>query len=180
ELLQADRLDSNDLLTPSISGTKTTEELVSEELPRPYSPTDTIQELFDSEASGLVDYYDPTVADKNEVQKFVEEYEDSVDDSVEVIYNTRAAPGIQQDELEPEVKVALNKGTLIGLLVIAVAIAMIVVLSLIMVRRKPYGNISHGIVEVDPMLTPEERQLNKMQNHGYENPTYKFFEQMQN
>lgn len=32
--------------------------------------------------------------------------------------------------------------------------------------------------EVDPMLTPEERQLNKMQNHGYENPTYKFFEQM--
>lgn len=28
------------------------------------------------------------------------------------------------------------------------------------------------------MLTPEERQLNKMQNHGYENPTYKFFEQM--
>lgn len=32
--------------------------------------------------------------------------------------------------------------------------------------------------QVDPMLTPEERQLNKMQNHGYENPTYKFFEQM--
>lgn len=30
--------------------------------------------------------------------------------------------------------------------------------------------------QVDPMLTPEERQLNKMQNHGYENPTYKFFE----
>uniref|UniRef100_A0AAQ5YKW6 Amyloid beta (A4) precursor-like protein 1 n=1 Tax=Amphiprion ocellaris TaxID=80972 RepID=A0AAQ5YKW6_AMPOC len=33
-------------------------------------------------------------------------------------------------------------------------------------------------LQVDPMLTPEERQLNKMQNHGYENPTYKFFEQI--
>lgn len=104
-----------------------------------------------------------------------------------------------------------------GLLVVAVAIAMVMVISLLLVRRKPYGTISHGIVEVrphaappqihsadsrftplrlffvfpslvtelslspqqvDPMLTPEERQLNKMQNHGYENPTYKFFEQM--
>lgn len=33
-------------------------------------------------------------------------------------------------------------------------------------------------LQVDPMLSPEERQLSKMQNHGYENPTYKFFEQM--
>ena len=33
--------------------------------------------------------------------------------------------------------------------------------------------------QVDPMLTPEERHLNKMQNHGYENPTYKYLEQMQ-
>ncbi|MGH0150045.1 UNVERIFIED_CONTAM: hypothetical protein FKN15_041477 [Acipenser sinensis] len=32
---------------------------------------------------------------------------------------------------------------------------------------------------VDPMLTPEERHLSKMQNHGYENPTYKYLEQMQ-
>ncbi|XP_067882333.1 amyloid beta precursor like protein 2-like, partial [Heterodontus francisci] len=136
--------------------------------------------LFVSAASGLVDYYDPVVTDRNEDQKFMAEYEDTVDDSMEVIYNTKASSGIQRDELEPEVKVALNKGTLIGLLVIAVAIAMIVVLALFMVRRKPYGRISHGIVEVDPMLTPEERQLNKMQNHGYENPTYKFFEQLQN
>ncbi|XP_019516336.1 PREDICTED: amyloid-like protein 2 [Hipposideros armiger] len=34
-------------------------------------------------------------------------------------------------------------------------------------------------LQVDPMLTPEERHLNKMQNHGYENPTYKYLEQMQ-
>jgi hypothetical protein len=34
-------------------------------------------------------------------------------------------------------------------------------------------------LQVDPMLTPEERHLNKIQSHGYENPTYKYLEQMQ-
>uniref|UniRef100_I3MC24 Amyloid-beta A4 protein n=1 Tax=Ictidomys tridecemlineatus TaxID=43179 RepID=I3MC24_ICTTR len=33
---------------------------------------------------------------------------------------------------------------------------------------------------VDAAVTPEERHLSKMQQNGYENPTYKFFEQMQN
>ncbi|XP_078062396.1 amyloid beta precursor like protein 2-like, partial [Mustelus asterias] len=130
--------------------------------------------------SGLVEHEEAAVTDTTEDQKFQGEYEDTVDDSLEVIYNSKVSSEIQRDQLEPDAKVTLNKGTLIGLLVIAVAIAMIVVLSLFMVRRKPYGTISHGIVEVDPMLTPEERQLNKMQNHGYENPTYKFFEQLQN
>uniref|UniRef100_A0A8C6KPN1 Amyloid beta (A4) precursor-like protein 2 n=1 Tax=Nothobranchius furzeri TaxID=105023 RepID=A0A8C6KPN1_NOTFU len=68
---------------------------------------------------------------------------------------------------------------LIGLLVITVAIATVIVISLVLLRKRQYGTISHGIVEVDPMLTPEERHLNKMQNHGYENPTYKYLEQMQ-
>uniref|UniRef100_A0A669EF00 Amyloid beta like protein 1 n=1 Tax=Oreochromis niloticus TaxID=8128 RepID=A0A669EF00_ORENI len=85
---------------------------------------------------------------------------------------------IARDELQPDALETFNRGAMVGLLVVAVAIAMVMVISLLLVRRKPYGTISHGIVEVDPMLTPEERQLNKMQNHGYENPTYKFFEQM--
>uniref|UniRef100_A0A8C9ZMU2 Amyloid beta like protein 1 n=1 Tax=Sander lucioperca TaxID=283035 RepID=A0A8C9ZMU2_SANLU len=79
---------------------------------------------------------------------------------------------------QPDALETFNRGAIVGLLVVAMAIAMVMVISLLLVRRKPYGTISHGIVEVDPMLTPEERQLNKMQNHGYENPTYKFFEQM--
>uniref|UniRef100_A0A8C6KL69 Amyloid beta like protein 1 n=1 Tax=Nothobranchius furzeri TaxID=105023 RepID=A0A8C6KL69_NOTFU len=79
---------------------------------------------------------------------------------------------------QPDALETFNRGAMVGLLVVAVAIAMVMVISLLLVRRKPYGTISHGIVEVDPMLTPEEKQLNKMQNHGYENPTYKFFEQM--
>uniref|UniRef100_A0A672J9J2 Amyloid beta (A4) precursor-like protein 2 n=1 Tax=Salarias fasciatus TaxID=181472 RepID=A0A672J9J2_SALFA len=72
-----------------------------------------------------------------------------------------------------------GSSALIGLLVIAVAIATVIVISLVLLRKRQYGTISHGIVEVDPMLTPEERHLNKMQNHGYENPTYKYLEQMQ-
>lgn len=41
------------------------------------------------------------------------------------------------------------------------------------------SDIPSSFLQVDPMLTPEERHLNKMQNHGYENPTYKYLEQMQ-
>lgn len=33
---------------------------------------------------------------------------------------------------------------------------------------------------MDAAVTPEERHLARMQQNGYENPTYKFFEQMQN
>uniref|UniRef100_A0A8C9TPL3 Amyloid beta like protein 2 n=1 Tax=Scleropages formosus TaxID=113540 RepID=A0A8C9TPL3_SCLFO len=71
-----------------------------------------------------------------------------------------------------------SSSALIGLLVVAVAIVMVIVISLVMLRKRHYGTISHGIVEVDPMLSPEERHLTKMQNHGYENPTYKYLEQM--
>ncbi|XP_070826120.1 amyloid beta precursor like protein 2 isoform X4 [Chaetodon trifascialis] len=74
---------------------------------------------------------------------------------------------------------SFGSSALIGLLVIAVAIATVIVISLVLLRKRQYGTISHGIVEVDPMLTPEERHLSKMQNHGYENPTYKYLEQMQ-
>ncbi|XP_023656208.1 amyloid beta precursor like protein 2 isoform X4 [Paramormyrops kingsleyae] len=74
---------------------------------------------------------------------------------------------------------SFGSSALIGLLVIVVAIATVIVISLVMLRKRQYGTISHGIVEIDPMLSPEERHLNKMQNHGYENPTYKYLEQMQ-
>uniref|UniRef100_A0AAR2LVF8 Amyloid beta (A4) precursor-like protein 1 n=1 Tax=Pygocentrus nattereri TaxID=42514 RepID=A0AAR2LVF8_PYGNA len=101
-----------------------------------------------------------------------------INTSVELKQVVYKSSGIQRDELQPDVLETFNRGAMVGLLVVAVAIAMVMVISLLLVRRKPYGTISHGIVEVDPMLTPEERQLSKMQNHGYENPTYKFFEQM--
>uniref|UniRef100_A0A6Q2XQV2 Amyloid-beta A4 protein n=1 Tax=Esox lucius TaxID=8010 RepID=A0A6Q2XQV2_ESOLU len=76
--------------------------------------------------------------------------------------------------------VGSNKGAIIGLMVGGVVIATVIVITLIMLRKKQYTSIHHGVIEVDAAVTPEERHLSKMQQNGYENPTYKFFEQMQN
>ncbi|KAM9732874.1 LOW QUALITY PROTEIN: amyloid beta precursor like protein 2 [Menidia menidia] len=109
-----------------------------------------------------------------------------VDESLEVkevLYSAERASLLHDAELESYRPLgedfSFGSSALIGLLVIAVAIATVIVISLVLLRKRQYGTISHGIVEVDPMLTPEERHLNKMQNHGYENPTYKYLEQMQ-
>ncbi|KAM4590521.1 amyloid beta precursor like protein 2 isoform 5-T5 [Fundulus diaphanus] len=104
-------------------------------------------------------------------------------DVKEVVYSAERVSVMHGDELESYRPLgedfSFSSTALIGLLVIAVAIATVIVISLVLLRKRQYGTISHGIVEVDPMLTPEERHLNKMQNHGYENPTYKYLEQMQ-
>ncbi|XP_043532890.1 amyloid-like protein 2 isoform X1 [Chiloscyllium plagiosum] len=102
-------------------------------------------------------------------------------DVKEMIFNAERVSG--EDNMDTDGNIqdgfSLSSSALIGMLVIAVAVATVIVISLVMLRKRQYGTISHGIVEVDPMLTPEERHLNKMQNHGYENPTYKYLEQMQ-
>ncbi|KAM8769477.1 amyloid-like protein 2 isoform X5 [Acanthopagrus latus] len=104
-------------------------------------------------------------------------------DVKEVVYSAERVSVMHDDELEAFRPLgedfSFGSSALIGLLVIAVAIATVIVISLVLLRKRQYGTISHGIVEVDPMLTPEERHLSKMQNHGYENPTYKYLEQMQ-
>ncbi|XP_032084612.1 amyloid-like protein 2 isoform X1 [Thamnophis elegans] len=104
-------------------------------------------------------------------------------DVKELIFNPERVGGLGDDIPKTDRSMrddfSFSSSALIGLLVIAVAIATVIVISLVMLRKRQYGTISHGIVEVDPMLTPEERHLNKMQNHGYENPTYKYLEQMQ-
>ncbi|KAM4741956.1 amyloid beta precursor like protein 2 isoform 2-T2 [Anableps anableps] len=104
-------------------------------------------------------------------------------DVKEVVYSAERVSVMHGDELESYRPLgedfSFSSTALIGLLVIAVAIATVIVISLVLLRKRQYGTISHGIVEVDPMLTPEERHLSKMQNHGYENPTYKYLEQMQ-
>ncbi|MEQ2231441.1 hypothetical protein ILYODFUR_000498 [Ilyodon furcidens] len=76
--------------------------------------------------------------------------------------------------------VGSNKGAIIGLMVGGVVIATVIVITLVMLRKKQYTSIHHGVIEVDAAVTPEEHHLAKMQQNGYENPTYKFFEQMQN
>uniref|UniRef100_A0A8C5HC60 Amyloid beta (A4) precursor-like protein 2 n=1 Tax=Gouania willdenowi TaxID=441366 RepID=A0A8C5HC60_GOUWI len=96
-------------------------------------------------------------------------------DVKEVVYSAERVSIMHDDKLD----FSFSSSALIGLLVIAVAIATVIVISLVLLRKRQYGTISHGIVEVDPMLSPEDRHLSKMQNHGYENPTYKYLEQMQ-
>ncbi|KAG7255514.1 hypothetical protein CRUP_034836 [Coryphaenoides rupestris] len=71
-----------------------------------------------------------------------------------------------------------NKGAIIGLMVGGFVISTVIVITLVMLRKKQYTSIHHGVV--DAAVTPEERHLTKMQQNGYENPTYKFFEQMHN
>ncbi|XP_026149234.1 amyloid-like protein 1 isoform X2 [Mastacembelus armatus] len=186
ELVKAERGDISELMTTSFSETRTTEELLPAESEeekddeeeeerafqnRPYPPR--IEPQPNKKASA-VDEYDYTTSERGPTY----EYEEKINISGELKQVVNKSPEIARAELQPDALETFNRGAMVGLLVVAVAIAMVMVISLLLVRRKPYGTISHGIVEVDPMLTPEERQLNKMQNHGYENPTYKFFEQM--
>ncbi|XP_033958058.1 amyloid beta precursor like protein 1 isoform X3 [Pseudochaenichthys georgianus] len=188
ELVKAERGDISELMTTSFSETRTTEELLPAESEeekddeeeeerafqnRPYPPR--IVQPNKKALVSPVEEYDYTTSERGPTY----EYEEKINTSVELKQVVNKPPEIERDELQPDALETFNRGAMVGLLVVAVAIAMVMVISLLLVRRKPYGTISHGIVEqVDPMLTPEERQLNKMQNHGYENPTYKFFEQM--
>uniref|UniRef100_A0A8C1GI48 Amyloid beta (A4) precursor-like protein 1 n=1 Tax=Cyprinus carpio TaxID=7962 RepID=A0A8C1GI48_CYPCA len=156
ELVRTERGDISELMTTSFSETRTTEELL---------PAESEEERDDEEEEDRAfqnrPYPPRQIITQNNTFMF----------ACALLLSKCLL-------IKPDVLETFNRGAMVGLLVVAVAIAMVMVISLLLVRRKPYGTISHGIVEVDPMLTPEERQLNKMQNHGYENPTYKFFEQM--
>ncbi|XP_039326349.1 amyloid beta precursor like protein 2 isoform X3 [Saimiri boliviensis] len=200
ELLQEQRADV-DQFTASISETPvdvrvSSEE--SEEIPpfHPFHPfpalpenEDTQPELYHpmkkgsgvgEQDGGLIGAEEKVINSKNKVDENM--VIDETLDVKEMIFNAERVGGLEEEResVGPlQEDFSLSSTALIGLLVIAVAIATVIVISLVMLRKRQYGTISHGIVEVDPMLTPEERHLNKMQNHGYENPTYKYLEQMQ-
>ncbi|XP_007953370.2 amyloid-like protein 2 [Orycteropus afer afer] len=200
ELLQEQRAYM-DQFTASISETPVDVRVSSEEsdeIPpfHPFHPFPSLPESEDSQPElyhpvkkgsgagehdgGLIGAEEKVINSKNEVDENM--VIDETLDVKEMIFNAERVGGLEE---EPESvgplreDFSLSSSALIGLLVIAVAIATVIVISLVMLRKRQYGTISHGIVEVDPMLTPEERHLNKMQNHGYENPTYKYLEQMQ-
>jgi len=58
--------------------------------------------------------------------------------------------------------------------VAGVAVMAAMVLGIAMVRRR-YSARGQGFIEVDA-CTPEERHVAGMQVNGYENPTYKYFD----
>ncbi|XP_073513567.1 amyloid beta precursor like protein 2 isoform X7 [Phyllobates terribilis] len=192
ELFQEQRWDM-DQFTSSFSESQGDVRVSSEESDetpmregKPFRPLQvkTFPAISDSEGSGIADNK-PLIGAEEKILNGKADKKVVIDETLDVkemIFNAERVSGLVD---EPDTDGALrsdfsfSSGTLIGLLVIAVAIATIIVISLVLLRKRQYGTISHGIVEVDPMLTPEERHLNKMQNHGYENPTYKYLEQMQ-
>ncbi|XP_073426166.1 amyloid beta precursor like protein 2 isoform X6 [Dendrobates tinctorius] len=186
ELFQEQRWDM-DQFTSSFSESQGDVQVSSEESDetpkRPLQPN-SFPAITDSEGSGIADNK-LLIGAEEEILNSKADKKVVIDETLDVkemIFNAERVSGLVD---EPDTDGSLrsdfsfSSGTLIGLLVIAVAIATIIVISLVLLRKRQYGTISHGIVEVDPMLTPEERHLNKMQNHGYENPTYKYLEQMQ-
>ncbi|XP_072012823.1 amyloid beta precursor like protein 2 isoform X2 [Engystomops pustulosus] len=192
ELFQEQRWDM-DQFTSSFSESQGDVRVSSEESDesplregKPFRPLQvkTFPAISESEGSGMADNK-PLIGAEEKILNSKADKKVVIDETLDVkemIFNAERVSGLVD---EPDTDGSLrnefsfSSGTLIGLLVIAVAIATIIVISLVLLRKRQYGTISHGIVEVDPMLTPEERHLNKMQNHGYENPTYKYLEQMQ-
>ncbi|XP_070808592.1 amyloid beta precursor like protein 2 isoform X4 [Pituophis catenifer annectens] len=195
ELLQEQRTYM-DQFTSSISESPVDVHVSSEESEesplfdgKPFRPfqVKTFPASSKSEGSGLVDL-DGLIGAEEKVINSKSKLDENVviDETLDVkemIFNPERVGGLVDDIPKTDRSMrddfSFSSSALIGLLVIAVAIATVIVISLVMLRKRQYGTISHGIVEVDPMLTPEERHLNKMQNHGYENPTYKYLEQMQ-
>ncbi|XP_070621564.1 amyloid beta precursor like protein 2 isoform X4 [Erythrolamprus reginae] len=195
ELLEEQRTDM-DQFTSSISESPLDVHVSSEESEesplfdgKPFRPfqVKTFPASSKSEGSGLVDL-DGLIGAEEKVINSKSKLDENVviDETLDVkemIFNPERVGGLVDDIPKTDRSMrddfSFSSSALIGLLVIAVAIATVIVISLVMLRKRQYGTISHGIVEVDPMLTPEERHLNKMQNHGYENPTYKYLEQMQ-
>ncbi|XP_058865700.1 amyloid beta precursor like protein 2 isoform X6 [Acipenser ruthenus] len=192
-LLQEQRADMDQFVS-SLSESQpdvTVSSEESDELPavegKPYRPVQvkTMGSQPELEGSGtagldgLIGAEERAINSKNKMSENV--VIDETLDVKEVIFNAERVSGVDEDlvSYRPLGEFSFSSSALIGLLVIAVAIATVIVISLVLLRKRQYGTISHGIVEVDPMLTPEERHLSKMQNHGYENPTYKYLEQMQ-
>ncbi|XP_062241535.1 amyloid-like protein 2 isoform X4 [Platichthys flesus] len=194
ELLQEQKADMDQFLSSisesqpdvTVSSEESVEVPVSEDKPyRPFQVT-SLGSRSEPEGSamsgldGLIGAEERIINSKPKISEKV--IVDSLDVK-EVVYSAERGSVMHDDELESYRPLgedfSFGSSALIGLLVIAVAIATVIVISLVLLRKRQYGTISHGIVEVDPMLTPEERHLSKMQNHGYENPTYKYLEQMQ-
>ncbi|KAM3677398.1 amyloid-beta precursor protein isoform 5-T5 [Ammospiza maritima maritima] len=163
----------NDALMPSLTETKTTVELLpvdgdfSLDDLQPWHPfgVDSVPANTENEGSGL------TNVKTEEISEVKMDAEFRHDSGYEVHHQKLVF--FAED-------VGSNKGAVIGLMVGGVVIATVIVITLVMLKKKQYTSIHHGVVEVDAAVTPEERHLSKMQQNGYENPTYKFFEQMQN
>lgn len=70
---------------------------------------------------------------------------------------------------------SIGKGAVVGIIVATVTLFIVLVIGMAILRQKSRQH-SRSQLETDEELSPEERHVNAMQINGYENPTYKFFE----
>ncbi|XP_059008849.1 amyloid beta precursor like protein 1 isoform X2 [Mustela lutreola] len=158
ELLHSEHLDPNELEAPAPAG--------SSEDKGGLQPLDSKDGSTEQDAA----------SSGKEKMSPLEQYERKVNVSVPRGFPFHSSE-IQRDELAPA-GTGVSREAVSGLLIMGAGGGSLIVLSLLLLRRKkPYGAISHGVVEVDPMLTLEEQQLRELQRHGYENPTYRFLEE---
>ncbi|XP_070534916.1 amyloid beta precursor like protein 2-like [Ptychodera flava] len=123
-------------------------------------------------------YDDETMEDESilpvEQKKAMEpQYAANKNSNFKVKESFNKAPSVMKKKLTDTHKSALALGFGGG----AVAVATVVIVALVIVRKKSQRvPVNHGFVEVDPKMTMEQRHINMMQQNGYENPTYKYFE----
>ncbi|XP_055437145.1 amyloid beta precursor like protein 2 isoform X3 [Bubalus kerabau] len=157
ELLQEQRADM-DQFSSSFSETPVDVRVSSEESDEipPFHSLHPFPSLPENEGSalgeqdgGLIGAEEKVINSKKKVDENM--VIDETLDVKEMIFNAERVGGLEE---EPESvgplreDFSLSSSALIGLLVVAVAIATIIVISLVMLRRRQYGSISHGIVEV--------------------------------
>ena len=70
---------------------------------------------------------------------------------------------------------SIGKGAVVGIIVATVTLFIVLVIGMAILRQKSRQH-SRSQLETEEELSPEERHVNAMQINGYENPTYKFFE----
>ncbi|XP_033269670.1 amyloid beta precursor like protein 1 isoform X6 [Orcinus orca] len=139
-----------------------------------------IQELLHSEHLGPSELEVPAPGGSNEDKGGLQPL-DSKDGSTEqdaASSEKEKMSPLEQYERKAPAGTGMSREAVSGLLIMGAGGGSLIILSMLLLRRKkPYGAISHGVVEVDPMLTLEEQQLRELQRHGYENPTYRFLEE---
>jgi len=72
-----------------------------------------------------------------------------------------------------------NAAVPIGITVGAITILVVIIVGVVVMRQRANRRSLRAAVNVrlDPAASPEERHIASMQMTGYENPTYKYFEQ---
>ncbi|XP_013402379.1 amyloid-like protein 2, partial [Lingula anatina] len=102
--------------------------------------------------------------------------------SAQVIGLMQANKGVAAEVNQPVVSKMKSTSTFssVGIAMGCIAVLVIILVAIAVGKKRAQRTpVNHGFVEIDQQ-TPEERHVAAMQMNGYENPTYRYFEQPQN